>query len=182
MNSLAADVVQCNYDRHAPAILALFNDAICNSTSVYAYRPRSLDFMKSWFDAKAKDAFPVIGIEDDAGELMGFATYGHFRAWPAYKYSVEHSVHVAPRFRRQGIGKRLMREIIRAAEAQQYHVLIGGIDATNEVSIALHESLGFSHCGTVRQVGYKFGRWLDLDFYQLILPTPAEPNDEQIHE
>ena len=171
-------VVRCEHDRHAAAILAILNDAIVNSTALYDYQPRPPETMRTWFDAKTKGNFPVLGMEDDAGELMGFASYGHFRAWPAYKYSVEHSVYVAPPFRGHGIGTHLMREIIGAAEAQQYHLLIGGIDAANRVSIALHESLGFIHCGTIRQVGYKFGRWLDLAFYQLILPTPAQPNEE----
>jgi L-amino acid N-acyltransferase YncA len=81
------------------------------------------------------------------------------------------------RFRGQGIGKALLRELIASAQEQDYHILIGGIDAANSVSIRLHESLGFVHCGTIRQAGFKFGRWLDLAFYQLILATPTEPID-----
>lgn len=170
-------VVSCTEDRHGSAILAIFNDAIVNSTAVYEYRPRNAEWIRSWFKRKAADNYPVIGIENDADELMAFASYGQFRAWPAYKYSVEHSVYVDARFRRRGLGIHLMRELIRTAEARQYHLLIGGIDAANPASIALHERLGFVHCGTVQQVGYKFSRWLDLAFYQLTLPTPAEPRD-----
>src|SRR5687767_9788977 len=133
--------------------------------------------MSAWFDAKAKGRFPVIGIENDGGELMGFGSYGTFRAWPAYKYSVEHSVYVDKRFRGKGLGKRLLQEVIVAAERQGYHILVGVIDAENAVSIGLHERLGFKHCGTIRQAGFKFGRWLDVAFYQLILATPAVPND-----
>lgn len=81
------------------------------------------------------------------------------------------------RFRGQGIGKRLLQELITAAQAQDYHVLVGGIDSANSVSIRLHEALGFTYCGTIRQAGFKFGRWLDLAFYQLILSTPAQPAD-----
>jgi phosphinothricin acetyltransferase len=109
---------------------------------------------------------------------MGFGSYGPFRAWPGYKYTVEHSVYVAGAFRGRGVGRRLLQELIVAAQAQDYHVLIGGIDSQNEVSIGLHKSLGFIHAGTIRQAGYKFGRWLDLVFYQLILPTPANPKAE----
>jgi phosphinothricin acetyltransferase len=109
--------------------------------------------------------------------LAGFASYGIFRAWPAYKYSVEHSVYVDARFRGQGIGRRLLEAVIASAREQDYHVLIGGIDATNRASIALHERMGFTHCGTIQQVGFKFGRWLDLAFYQLALPTPLQPTD-----
>jgi L-amino acid N-acyltransferase YncA len=170
-------IVQCEPKRHARAILAIFNEAIVNSTALYDYKPRTFDMMTGWFDAKKKGKFPVVGLENDSGELMGFASYGTFRAWPAYKYSVEHSVYVDARFRGQGVGKRLLREIIAAAQAQSYHMLVGAIDASNSVSIRLHESLGFVPCGNIRQAGFKFGRWLDLAFYQLILPTPSDPCD-----
>ena len=170
-------IVQCEPRRHAQAILAIFNEAIVNSTALYDYKPRTADMMTGWFDAKRKGKFPVLGMENDSGELMGFASYGTFRAWPAYKYSVEHSVYVDARFRGQGVGKRLLREIIAAAQGQGYHILVGAIDAANSVSIRLHESLGFVPCGNIRQAGFKFGRWLDLAFYQLILPTPSNPSD-----
>ena len=155
-------IIQCEQKRHAQAILAIFNDAIVHSTALYDYKPRTMEMMAGWFDAKTKGKFPVIGIENDSGELMGFGSYGTFRAWPAYKYSVEHSVYVDARFRGQGIGRRLLQEIIAAAQRQDYHTLVGVIDAANSVSIRLHESLGFTHCGTIRQAGFKFGRWLDV--------------------
>jgi L-amino acid N-acyltransferase YncA len=170
-------IVACEAARHSAPILAIFNDAIAHSTALYDYQPRAPESMMGWFDAKTKGRYPVIGIENDAGELMGFASYGPFRAWPAYKYSIEHSVYVDARFRGQGVGRVLLKEIIAAAEKQDYHVMVGGIDASNAVSIKLHESLGFTHAGTVRHAGFKFGRWLDLAFYQLILRTPAAPVD-----
>lgn len=170
-------LVSCEPARHADAILGILNEAIVNSTALYDYRPRPAASMDPWFEAKAAKNFPVIGLESDAGELMGFASYGTFRAWPAYKYSVEHSVYVEARHRGKGVGRRLLTAIIAEAEKQDYHVMIGGIDATNQVSIRLHESLGFTPCGVIRQAGFKFGRWLDLAFYQLILRTPAAPAD-----
>jgi L-amino acid N-acyltransferase len=170
-------IVTCDAVRHSAPILAIFNDAIANSTALYDYKPRALESMVGWFDAKTKGRYPVIGVENDAGALMGFASFGPFRNWPAYKYSVEHSIYVDARFRGQGLGRMLLKEIIAAAEKQDYHVMIGGIDAANAVSIKLHESLGFTHAGTVQHAGFKFGRWLDLAFYQLILRTPAAPVD-----
>jgi phosphinothricin acetyltransferase len=119
----------------------------------------------------------VLGALGSRGELLGFTSYGAFRAWPAYKYSVEHSVYVHKEHRGKRIGIALMQKLIEAARQQQYHVLVGGIDVANEVSIALHEKLGFVHAGTIRQAGFKFGRWLDLGFYQLVLDTPATPVD-----
>lgn len=162
----------------APQILEIFNDAILNSTALYDYKPRTLETMKSWFEVKQKGNNPVIGAVNEGGELLGFGSYGTFRAWPGYKYSVEHSIYVDKRFRGQGIGKTLLREVIERARDQNYHVLVGGIDSQNTVSIRLHQKLGFQHCGTIRQAGFKFGRWLDLDFYQLILETPAQPVEE----
>ena len=170
-------VISCEQPQHAQAILAIFNEAIINSTALYDYKPRTMEMMDAWFDAKSKGKYPVIGIENDSGELMGFASYGTFRAWPAYKYSVEHSIYVDVRFRGHGVGKRLLQELITAAERQSYHLLVGAIDATNSVSIRLHESSGFTYCGTIRQAGFKFGRWLDLSFYQLILSAPTNPTD-----
>src|SRR5262245_16322132 len=121
-------VIECQPEKHAAAILAIFNDAITNTTALYDYKPRTMEVMKTWFETKARGKYPVIGIEDDSGELMGFASYGTFRAWPAYKYSVEHSVYVDARFRRRGVGKRLLHEIIAAAKRQDYHMMIGAID------------------------------------------------------
>jgi len=133
--------------------------------------------MADWFAVKSKGHFPVLGLETTAGELAGFASYGAFRPHPAYKYTVEHSVYVDRRFRGQGFGRRLLEEIIATAEREQYHTMIGVIDSANEVSINLHKALGFAPCGALRQVGFKFGQWLDVVFYQLILSTPQSPAD-----
>ncbi len=169
--------VECTFDAHASQILEIFNDAIINSTALYDYQPRSPESMIGWFKTKQTNQFPVIGATDENGTLLGFASYGTFRAWPAYKYSVEHSVYVHQHHRGCGIGKSLLQELISAAKAQQYHLLIGGIDTNNLASIALHEHLGFTHAGTIKQAGFKFGQWLDLGFYQLILETPVSPVD-----
>lgn len=169
--------VTCTHDEHASAILDIFNEAISNSTALYDYHPRTPESMESWFKAKATGRFPVIGAVNESNELLGFASYGTFRAWPAYKYSVEHSVYVHHNHRGSGIGLALMNQLISAAIEQQYHIMIGGIDIANSASIALHERLGFVHSGTIRQAGFKFGHWLDLAFYQLTLPTPYEPTD-----
>ena len=90
---------------------------------------------------------------------------------------MEHSIYIHKDHRGRGLGKALMHEIIAAARSQNYHVMIGGIDVANASSIALHEKLGFVHAGTIKQAGFKFGRWLDLAFYQLTLDTPAHPVD-----
>jgi L-amino acid N-acyltransferase YncA len=133
--------------------------------------------MQDWLAMRERDGTPVLGIEWEPGLLAGFATWGPFRPRPAYKYSAEHSVYVAERFRGEGIGRQLMQAIVEEARRADLHMLVAGIDASNVASIALHSSLGFRCCGTVREAGFKFGRWLDLEFWQLILPTPATPVD-----
>ena len=132
--------------------------------------------MVGWFKAKESGRYPVIGALHHE-QLLGFASFGSFRAWPAYKYTVEHSVYVHREHRGKGIGAALLERLIDAAREQQYHVMVGGIDASNRASVALHEKLGFIHAGTIPQVGFKFGRWLDLAFYQLLLETPERPAD-----
>jgi phosphinothricin acetyltransferase len=169
--------IQCSRERHGAAVLEIFNDAILHSTALYDYRPRTPQIIDDWFAAKARGSFPVLGFEDRQGKLLAFGSYGSFRAFPAYKYTVEHSIYVHRDHRGQGLGEALMRALIDAARAQDMHVMIGGIDMENSASIALHEKLGFMHAGTIRQAGFKFGRWLDLGFYQLTLDTPRNPVD-----
>ena len=170
-------IIACD-ESFSGSILSILNDAILNSTAIYDYKPRAIDSMATWFAAKRKGSYPVIGAVSDEGELLGFASFGPFRAWPAYKYSIEHSVYVSTLHRGKGIGKQLLTALIDEAALHDYHVLIGGIDSQNAASIGLHKSLGFQHAGTIRQVGFKFQRWLDLDFYELILKSPAWPVEE----
>ncbi|AEG93704.1 GNAT family N-acetyltransferase [Ramlibacter tataouinensis] len=169
--------IACTEERHAGAMLDIFNDAILNSTALYDYRPRPPQSMAAWFATKRQNGFPVLGLEDAQGTLLGFASYGTFRAWPAYKYTVEHSIYLHRDHRGRGLGRLLLQALVEAAREREVHVLVGAIDAANAASIALHEKLGFSHAGTVRQAAFKFGRWLDLALYQRILETPREPRD-----
>lgn len=170
-------IIDCTHDEHAGAILEIINDAIAHSTALYEYRPRSLESMRGWFEVKARGQYPVLGALDDAGALVGFASYGAFRPHAAYKYSIEHSVYVERARRAQGIGEALLTRLIERAGEQQYHVMVGGIDQENQASIGLHLKLGFEHAGTIRQAGFKFGRWLDLAFYRRQLAGPEQPMD-----
>jgi phosphinothricin acetyltransferase len=170
-------IVVCDYEHHAGAILDILNGAIVSSTALFDYKPRAPETMVEWFRVKKVHQFPVLGAVGDDGTLLGFATYGTFRAWPAYKYTVEHSVYVHEDHRRKGVARALMRRLIAVAEEQNLHVMVAGIDATNAASIALHAELGFEHAGVIHHAGFKFGRWLDLALYELRLRTPAAPVD-----
>ncbi len=157
------------------AILDIYNTAIATTATILAFEPHSLPTRKDWFDAKQASHLPVF-VADDAGEVVGFATYGPFRAWPAYKYTVENSVYVAERARRAGIARALMHRLIDRAREQEYHSVIAGIVADNIPSLRLHQSLGFVEVAHLQEVGYKFGRWIDLKLLQLLLPTPLNTN------
>jgi phosphinothricin acetyltransferase len=148
-----------------PEILAIYNEVIRNTTAVYSDKEVTLEDREKWFDAKGAQGFPVLVATDSSG-VVGFGTFGEFRAWPCYRASVEHSVHVRADCRRRGVGRALVEALIDAAAAMQKHVMIAGIDAENVNSISLHESLGFEVVGHFREVGRKFGRWLDLKFMQ----------------
>lgn len=165
-------------EKQLPEILSIYNDAILNSTALYEYKIRTLEVINTWYADKLKGNYPIVGAFDADNTLLGFASYGKFRVQPAYKYTVEHSVYVRADMRGNGLGKVLLREIIKKAENQNFHTLIGVIDAANITSIKLHENEGFILAGVMKESGYKFGKWLDAAFYQLILKTPELPADE----
>lgn len=158
-------------------ILEIFNEAIVNSTALWDYELRTPEMMGPWFDAKEKGKFPVVGFVDDQGKLLAFGSYGTFRAWPAYKYTVEHSIYVERSARGRGLGTKMLEQLVALGQEQGYHNLIGGIATENEVSIKTHLKCGFELCGTIRQCGFKFGKWIDLSFYQRLLNAPREPVD-----
>ena len=159
------------------AILEIFNDAILNTTSVYYYRPHTIEDRLSWYEEKVRNGFPVLVFEEK-DRVVGFATFGPFRDRPAYKYTVEHSVYVRRDHRGRGVGTRLMMDIMKIANERGYATMVAGIDSSNEASRAMHENLGFTNCGTVKSVGYKFGKWLDVTFYQYELRWPITPKEE----
>jgi L-amino acid N-acyltransferase len=151
-------------------ILGIYNEVIRNSTAVYQEVELTAERGEVWFAAKLASGFPFL-VARDASGVTGFGSFGEFRAWPCYRHSVEHSVHVRSDRRGQGIGRALVLELMRQAAAMNKHVMIAGIDADNAASIKLHESLGFTNVGHFHEVGFKFGRWLDLVFLQCRLPA-----------
>jgi phosphinothricin acetyltransferase len=155
-------------DRDVAGILAIYNEVIASSTAVYRETPATLEDRQQWFAARQTDGYPVLVAIDGSG-VVGFASYGDFRTWPGYRFSVEHTVHIRADQRGRGVGTLLMRSLIERAQQQGKHVMIGGVDAANEASLRFHERLGFTRAAHLRQVGHKFGRWLDLVFVQRIL-------------
>jgi L-amino acid N-acyltransferase YncA len=151
-----------------PAILAIHNHHIANTLAIWRTEQADLAERTAWFeDRRAKD-FPVIVAELD-GEVAGYGGYGPFRVGAGYDRTVENSIYVRDDIQRRGLGRALMGDLIARARAQGRHVMVAGIGLPNDASVALHVTLGFADCGVIREIGWKFGRWLDLQMMQKVL-------------
>jgi len=146
-------------------LLAIYNEVIATSTAIYSCDPVTLEERQKWWRARTAQGYPVLIARDEQG-VAGFATFGDFRAWPGYRFTVELSVHVRAAGRGRGVGTLLVQALLARAAALGKHVMIAGVDAANAAAIRFHERLGFEKCGHLREVGYKFERWLDLVFLQ----------------
>lgn len=155
-----------------PAILDIYNEAIRTSTAVYRYAEQTLEEKRAWYEQARASGFPVIVFAED-GIVAGFGTFGRFRAYEGYRYTVEHSVYVHPLYQGRRIGAALLGALIDTAGEQGYAVMIAAIDAANAPSRRLHETFGFLHAGTLHGVGWKFGRWLDVALYEKRLREDA---------
>ena len=155
-----------------PGLLAIYNEVIATSTAIYTEQPATLDDRVTWWNARIAQGYPVLVATDGTG-VIGFASFGDFRAWPGYRFTVEHSVHVRADRRGGGVGTALMRVLLARATALGKHVMIAGVDADNQASLQFHERLGFQRVAHFSQVGLKFGRWLDLVFLQRLLGPGA---------
>lgn len=161
-------VREADADCDAPALLAVINDAIINSTAWYEYEPWNAARMTSWLAAKRAGNWPVL-VADAGSGALGFASFGTFRERPAYARTVEHSVYVDAKARGRGIGRLMLAALIAEARARGMHTMIGAVDAANPGSLAFHHALGFLEVGRIREVAWKFDRWLDLIFMQKLL-------------
>jgi phosphinothricin acetyltransferase len=156
-------------EANLPGILAIYNDAVQNTTAIWNETLVDLANRRAWLLERQAQGFPVL-VALDAGEVLGYASYGTWRSFEGFRHTVEHSVYVRRDQRGQGLGLRLMQALIERARAADLHVMIAAIEAENASSIRLHQRLGFVVTGQMPQVGRKFERWLDLTFMQLILP------------
>lgn len=154
-----------------PAILAITNDAIATSEAIWATTPRDLDERRQWMSDRQSAGFPVVVAVED-GLVLGFASYGPFRAYEGYAHTVEHSIYVSRGAQRRGIGRLLLDAMVSHAEKAGMHVLVGAITASNTASIALHRAAGFSESTPLPEMGRKFGRWLDLVFMYRLFDRP----------
>lgn len=151
------------------AILAIYNDAVLHTTAIWNETPVDLDNRRAWFEGRIARNQPVL-VAEVAGEVVGYASYGDWRAFEGFRQTQEHSVYVRTDRKGKGTGAQLMKSLIETATQRGVHVLIGCIEAENAASIRLHEKLGFRFVGRFGEVGQKFGRWLDLTCMELRLP------------
>ena len=156
-------------------ILAIYNDAVANTTAIWNETLVDADNRRAWLAARQQQSYPVLVAVAGDGSVAGYASFGDWRAFDGYRHTVEHSVYVRRDLRGGGIGKVLMQALIERARALGKHVMVAGIEAGNSGSIALHLKLGFTRTGLMPQVGCKFGRWLDLAFLQLVLDDQPAP-------
>lgn len=150
-------------------ILDIFNYEVERSNATFSIRPRSLEERMEWFNEHNKGCYHLIVAEAD-GKAVGYASLSEYRNNDAYAHTVELSIYVDRRYRRQKAGECLMGEIIDMARRdERIHTIVSVITGGNEASIRLHKKFGFAYCGTIKEVGRKFGQWIDIDNFQLIV-------------
>jgi phosphinothricin acetyltransferase len=164
-------------DGDLEGVTAIYNDAVLNTTAIWNEVAVDIANRRAWLADRERAGYPVLVAVEEDGSVLGYASFGDWRAFDGYRHTVEHSVYVRADMRGRGIGRVLLKELIERARAIGKHVMVAGIEAGNRGSIALHEKLGFEQVGLLPQVGMKFGRWLDLAFLQLVLDDRATPQD-----
>ena len=151
-----------------PAILAIYNDAVRTTTATYDLEPRTLEHREAWFDDHVRKDFAIF-VAEEGGTIVGWSSLSQYHDRYGYRFTAENSIYVAASHRGRGLGGRLLAPLIDAARARGLHTIIAAIDASNEVSLRLHERHGFVPVGRFREVGHKFGRWLDVAYLQKML-------------
>jgi phosphinothricin acetyltransferase len=157
-------------------ITAIYNDAVEHTTAIWNNAKIDAANRMAWLADREQAGYPVLVAVDADGRVLGYASFGDWRAWDGYRHTVEHSVYVRADRRGNGIGKALMLALIERARGIRKHVMVAGIEAGNIGSIRLHEKLGFENVGYLKEVGTKFGSWLDLAFLQLTLDARTAPD------
>lgn len=157
-------------DGDLAAIRDIYNHAVEHTTAIWNDVLIDVANRRAWMEQRHARGFPVL-VVDVGGRVAGYASYGDWRAFDGYRHTVEHSVYVDKDFRGAGLGKILMQALIERAKLGNVHVMVAAIEAGNVASIALHEKLGFRLVGVHREVGTKFGRWLDLAAMELRLES-----------
>jgi L-amino acid N-acyltransferase YncA len=161
--------IRAAVDADIPTITAIYNDAVVSTVAVWNDDTVDEDNRRAWLQAHRLPGTCALVAEDDAGTVLGYATYGAFRSYDGFRHTVENSIYVDGRRRAGGVGTALLTALVDHARDAGKHVMVAAIESGNTASVRLHAKVGFEECGTVRQVGTKFGRWLDMTLMQLVL-------------
>jgi phosphinothricin acetyltransferase len=151
----------------AEAIREIYNREVLTSTVTFDLVPRTDDDQRVWMDARSGAHAVVVAVDGD--EIVGFGSLSPYRPRPAYSTSVEDSVYIHRDHQGQGIGKLILADLVARAQQHGFHTIIGRIVGGHDASIRLHRSLGFDHVGVEREIGRKFGKWLDVVVMQRML-------------
>jgi L-amino acid N-acyltransferase len=151
------------------AIHAIYNEAVINTTASYDYETRPFEYRVQWFEAHQKQQLPVFVAMDEQAQVLGWSSLSRYHDRKGYQFTVENSVYVAAEHRGRGIGTLLMPPLIDSARELGLHAIIAAIDAANESSVRLHVRCGFVTVGRFKEVGYKFGRWLDVIYMERLI-------------
>ncbi|MCH2339625.1 MAG: GNAT family N-acetyltransferase [Pseudomonas sp.] len=162
-------------DTDLAGILEIYNDAVQNSTAIWNDKVVDLDNRRAWLAERHEQGYPVLVALVDQRQVAGYASFGPWRPYDGFRHTVENSVYVRPGQRGGGVGRSLMQALIERAREMNKHVMIAAIESENRASIHMHQQLGFIHAAQMRQVGCKFGRWLDLTMMQLTLNRTSQP-------
>lgn len=163
-------------DRDMTGIAAIYNHAVTETTAIWNEVVVDAANRAAWAAERRRLGYPVLVAVESGEQVVGYASFGDWRAFDGYRHTVEHSVYVRHDRQGAGIGKSLMQALIARARVLGKHAMVAGIEARNTGSIRLHEGLGFVRVGLLPQVGTKFGTWLDLAFLQLLLDDRATPD------
>jgi len=151
----------------AEAIRQIYNIEVTGSTATLDLVPRSHEEQASWMVAHS-GVYPVI-VADEGGEVVGFACLSPYRPRPGYATAVEDSIYVAAEHRGKGIGRELLNAAVVMARTHGFHSVVARVSATQQASVALHQACGFDFVGVEREIGRKFGRWIDVAILQRLL-------------
>ena len=153
-------------------ITEIYNSIVLTSTAIYNDRCSTAEERADWWVHRVEQGFPVI-VAVEGASVLGYGSFGEFRSWPGYRFTVEGTVHIREDVRGQGVGKQLLAELITRARAMGKHMMVAGVDSENEASLRFLERHGFVYAGQLKEVGFKFGRYLNLNFLQYWLTEPG---------
>ena len=157
-----------------PEITDIYNDVLLHSTAIYNDCPSTVEERITWWRLRQEKQYPVLVAKSNSGTIVGFGSFGDFRSWPGYRFTVEGTIHVQPSSRGKGVGTELLKTLVLRAAALGKHVMIAGVDSENTSSLRFLERFGFERAALLRQVGYKFDRFLDLILLQYWITAPCQ--------